>query len=152
VFLLWPAVLAAEEIIKSVDAQGRVSYGTRPAVDAVSAEAVPVDPGPSLAERNAAQERLQRQQAYLEELTREREARQQQAAAEQSVPGDGRDDRVSDADMERGYYPYGGGLRPPGLRPPQTRPPGDGGDLPIYRPRPPLRPAPPKPGGSLPGR
>jgi len=133
--MLLPTLVFAQEVYKSVDAQGRVTYSTTPPADSVSSESVKVQAGPGEEEREAAQQRLQSQQGYLQQKSDARaqrdQERQQQEASRQpvtvTVP--------SSSEVSEGWYPaYPGNVRPPVVPPPLEYP--GSGDHPSYRPRP----------------
>jgi hypothetical protein len=71
-----PALLAAAEIYKSVDGQGRVTYSTAPPQDAVASESVDVAPGPSDSEQREAQQRVREMEAAAGRLNADAARRQ----------------------------------------------------------------------------
>jgi hypothetical protein len=79
---LWSGTVAAEQIYRSVDAEGNVTFSNQPSANAVSVDEVSVQPGPSVAQQREAQERLQRQEATAQSLgeARASRARQQEQA------------------------------------------------------------------------
>lgn len=82
-FALWllPAVsLAANPVVKSVDADGTVTYGDRPSSGAVQAEMVEVPQGPSAEAQAQAQAVEQAIKERGDELASDRLAREQAAA------------------------------------------------------------------------
>jgi len=69
---------AAEQIYKSVDAEGNVTFSSQPPANSVSVDQVSVQPGPSEAAQREAQERMQRQEATANELGEANASREQQ--------------------------------------------------------------------------
>ena len=77
----------AENIYRSVDANGNVTYSNKPPANAVNVNKVSIQPGPSDAEQREAQERLQRQETTPNAMSEERERRlQEQKAATPAAP------------------------------------------------------------------
>jgi Domain of unknown function (DUF4124) len=76
---------AAEQIYRSVDAEGNVTFSSQPPAGAVAVDEVNVQPGPSAAEQNAARERMQNQEATANELGEARASRVQQQPQEEPV-------------------------------------------------------------------
>jgi hypothetical protein len=68
----------AEQIFRSVDAQGNVTFSNQPPEDSVTVDQVSVQPGPSDAAQREAQERMQRQEAAANELGKANASREQQ--------------------------------------------------------------------------
>jgi hypothetical protein len=69
---------AADQIYRSVDAQGNVTFSNQPPADSVSVDKVDVQPGPSEAAQREAQERMQRQESTADELSKASASRVQQ--------------------------------------------------------------------------
>ena len=73
-FMLLLAMLvgtaAAEQIYRSVDAEGNVTFSNQPPANSVTVDKVSVQPGPSDAVRREAQERMQRQEETADELSK----------------------------------------------------------------------------------
>jgi len=69
---------AAEQIYRSVDAQGNVTFSNQPPANSVTVDQVSVQPGPSDAAQREAQERMQRQEAAANELGKANASREQQ--------------------------------------------------------------------------
>jgi len=93
---------AAEQIYKSVDADGNVTFSSQPPADALDVDEVKVQPGPSAAEQQAARERVQAQEATASELGEARASRvQQQPAASPDAPA-----VVEPVDPVNQYYGY----------------------------------------------
>jgi hypothetical protein len=77
--------VAAEQIYRSVDAEGNVTFSNEPPAGAVAVDTVNVRPGPSDAEQSAARERMQRQEATASEIGEARASRVQQQPVESPV-------------------------------------------------------------------
>jgi hypothetical protein len=60
---------AAEQIYRSVDAEGNVTFSNQPPANSVTVDQVSVQPGPSDAAQQEAQERMQRQEATANEMS-----------------------------------------------------------------------------------
>ena len=69
---------AAEQIYRSVDAQGNVTFSNQPPANSVTIDQVSVQPGPSDAAQREARERMQRQEAAANELGKANASREQQ--------------------------------------------------------------------------
>jgi hypothetical protein len=80
VLVLLSGVAAAEQIYRSVDAEGNVTFSNQPPANAVSVDKVDVQPGPSEAAQREAQERMQRQEETAQELGEARASRAKQQA------------------------------------------------------------------------
>ena len=72
---------AADQIYRSVDAEGNVTFSSQPPPGAVNVDKVTVHPGPSDAEQREARERMQRQEATASEMSEARTSRGQQPEA-----------------------------------------------------------------------
>jgi Domain of unknown function (DUF4124) len=70
--------VAAEQIYRSVDAEGNVTFSNQPPANSVTVDQVSVQPGPSDAAQREAQERMQRQEAAANELGEANASREQQ--------------------------------------------------------------------------
>jgi hypothetical protein len=95
----------AEQIYRSVDAEGNVTFSNQAPANSVTVDKVSVQPGPSDAAQREAQERMQRQEATANELGEARASRaQEKPAASPSVP-----DPVEQQEPVNQYYgyPYG---------------------------------------------
>ncbi len=108
--LLSPAM--AQQVYKSVDDRGKVTYSSTPPADAVQVETVPLAPSPSAAEMEAAGESAKKAGRLADELQRERQARQAEAdrreqsqATPSAVPG-------GDQRLESGGYDNGPAVYP----------------------------------------
>jgi len=76
-----------QNIYRSVDADGKVTYSNKPPASAVTVKEVDVQPRPSDAEQREAQERLQRDRAAASEMREARERRlEQEKAAKPAAP------------------------------------------------------------------
>ena len=94
--------VAAEQIYRSVDAEGNVTFSNQPPANAVTVDEVSVQPGPSDAAQREAQERMQRQGAAANEMSEARARRtQQQPEASPAVP-----EPVEPEDPVNQYYDY----------------------------------------------
>jgi hypothetical protein len=76
---------AADQIYRSVDAEGNVTFSSQPPAGAVAVDEVNVQPGPSEAEQNAARERMQAQEATANEMGEARASRTMQQSQEEPV-------------------------------------------------------------------
>lgn len=80
--------VAAEQIYRSVDAQGNVTFSNQPPANSVTVDQVSVQPGPSDAAQREARERMQRQEAAANEMSESSARRvQQKPQATPAVPG-----------------------------------------------------------------
>jgi hypothetical protein len=96
---------AAEQIYRSVDAEGNVTFSNQPPANSVSVDQVDVQPGPSEAAQREAQERMQRQEATANELGEASASRaQEKRQATPAVP-----EPVAPVEPDNQYYgyPYG---------------------------------------------
>ena len=133
--------VSAQEIVKSVDAEGNVTYSSAPVPRAVSSEAVSVRPGPPPEEAEAARARLGRTQNAVDELARDREKRKtevERKTAEQAPPSPKAGESRATGPEGFAYPTYPAYGRAP------ISAPGGGGELPQYKPvvNPPAIPAP----------
>jgi hypothetical protein len=129
--MLLPAVLAgaaaAEQIYRSVDADGNVTFSSEPPADAVDVDEVKVQPGPSAAEQQAARERVQAQEATASELGEARASR----APQQPVTSPATPAVVEPVEPVNQYYGYPYRKSPPGNQRPER---------PVQLPERPVRP------------
>ena len=96
---------AAEQIYRSVDAEGNVTFSNQPPANSVNVDQVDVQPGPSEAAQREAQERMQRQEAAANEMGEASARRaQQKPQASPAVP-----EPVEPVEPVNQYYgdPYG---------------------------------------------
>jgi len=123
----WPP-LRAQEVVKSVDSDGNVTFAPAPAPGAVSTETVSLQPSPPQEEVEAARARLERTGKTADQLAREREERK--TALERKAPAQAppRPPPAPDA-AEAGGFVY------PPYRLPIPRSPATG-DHPVYEPGP----------------
>lgn len=124
------------EVVKSVDAEGRVTYSDRPVPGAVESQSLELAPAPDPEAAKAAQERLRRQQQAIEAAEAERRAR----AAARSQTKTKSAPKVEKGISEGGFHPTYPRLPVGPIRP---RPPLE--DHPAYQPRPPASPRPVRP-------
>jgi len=118
---------AAEQIYRSVDAQGNVTFSSQPPTNSVTVDKVSVQPGPSEAAQREAQERMQRQEATANELGEANASRvQQRPQATPAVP-----EPVEQEEPVNQYYGY-----PPRNRIRDRLPP-----RPVQLPAPPVQPS-----------
>lgn len=75
VLTLLAGTAVAEQIYKSVDAEGNVTFSSQPPADAVDVDEVSVRPGPSEMAQREARERMQRQEATATEMGEARASR-----------------------------------------------------------------------------
>ena len=118
---------AAEQIYKSVDAEGNVTFSSEPPADAVNVDEVKVQPGPSDAARQAARERVQVQESTASELGEARASRFPQ----QPEPGPREPAVVAPVEPVNQYYGYPNSKQ----RPANQRP-----ERPVQLPARPVRP------------
>jgi hypothetical protein len=83
---LLSGTVAAEQIYRSVDAEGNVTFSNQPPDNAVSVDKVDVEPGPSEAAQREAQERMQRQEEAAQELGEARASRAKQQEKQAAPP------------------------------------------------------------------
>ena len=124
---------AAEQIYRSVDAEGNVTFSSTPPADAAAVEAVSVPPGPSAEQQQEARERMQRQEATASEMGEARANRTQQ----QNEAGPAAADEVVREVPVDNYYGYNY-RRPSKERPVQL--PERPVQLPVRPVQPPARP------------
>lgn len=70
--LLLANVVMAQQVFKSVDESGRVTYSPSPPQDAVKANPVEIEPGPSTEQVNAAQQRAEQMKQQARAIDRMR--------------------------------------------------------------------------------
>jgi Domain of unknown function (DUF4124) len=93
---------AAEQIYRSIDADGNVTFSSQPPAGAVTVDEVSVQPGPSEAAQREARERMQRQEATADELSEARARRTpEQPQATPAVP-----EPVEQQEPVNQYYGY----------------------------------------------
>lgn len=113
VLVLLAGGVAAEPIYRSVDADGNVTFSSKPPANAVAVDEVDVQSGPSAAAQREARERSQRQSAAARDMGKARADRaQQQRQSPQGAPA-GEDAAVID---ETEYYHAGYPYRQAGQR------------------------------------
>jgi len=66
---------SAEQIYRSIDADGNVTFSSQPPADAVDVDEVSLPPGPSAEEQAAARKRVQAQEATASEIGEARASR-----------------------------------------------------------------------------
>jgi Domain of unknown function (DUF4124) len=119
--------VAAEQIYRSVDAEGNVTFSNQPPANSVTVDQVNVQPGPSDAAQQEAQERMQRQESTANELGEANASRvQQRPQATPAVP-----EPVEQEEPLNQYYGY-----PPRNRIRDRLPP-----RPVQLPAPPVQPS-----------
>lgn len=95
---------AAEQIYRSVDAEGNVTFSSEPPAGAVDVNEVSLQPGPSAAEQQAAQERMRAQEATANEMSEARASRApQQPDEDQATPYVVQPEEVINQDYGNGY-------------------------------------------------
>jgi Domain of unknown function (DUF4124) len=143
--LLLLALLAgttsAEQIYRSVDADGNVTFSNQPPANSVTVDQVDVQPGPSEAAQREAQERMQRQEATANEMSEARARRTQEQAQSKPVASPAVPDPVEQEEPVNQFYdyPYGNTPRRDQIR---NRLPERPVQLPSRPVRPPARPVP----------
>ena len=135
----------AQAPVKSVDEKGNVTYSDKPAEGAVSATVVPVSPGPSDEEVQAAQERVKQTREQAEKAEQERKALEEKRAAERAAAEERKaaNPEVIIIREEGGYPAYYNNPplitpRPPGTSPGKPDHPAYQPENPINKPRPPV--------------
>jgi len=93
---------AAEQIYRSVDAEGNVTFSNQPPANSVSVDQVDLPPGPSEAAQREAQERMQRQEATAKELGEARASRVKQPPQASPSPSQ----PVETVEPVESYYGY----------------------------------------------
>jgi Domain of unknown function (DUF4124) len=96
---------AAEQIYRSVDAEGNVTFSNQPPANSVTVDQVSVPPGPSDAAQREALERMQRQEAAANEMSEAR-ARSVQQKPQPSPPVPEPVEQQEPVNQYYGY-PYG---------------------------------------------
>ena len=125
---------AAEQIYKSVDAEGNVTFSSEPPAGAVNVDEVRVQPGPSDAAQQAARERVQAQEATASELGKARASRApQRPETSPDVPA-----AVAPVEPVNQYYGYPYRKQRPGNQRPER--PVQLPERPVRPVRPPARP------------
>jgi hypothetical protein len=132
-FVIFNAVSAGP--IKSVDEQGNVTYSDKPVLGASEVSKVPIIPGPSEAEVDAAQQQADKNINAAKKVDQKNKIAQEKRKAEQAKAKAASDSKQPDTGITtntgsgnyNGYDPYYSRPRPPINRP---RPPGN-------KPRPP---------------
>jgi len=99
--VLLAGTAAAEQIYRSVDAEGNVTFSNQPPANSVTVDKVSVQPGPSDAAQREAQERMQRQEETANELGEARASRVQPPEASPPAP-----EPVETVDPVEPYYGY----------------------------------------------
>lgn len=85
-FLVASGLVSAQQVYRSVDEQGNVTYSQEPPEDAREVEPVDIRPGPTKAEQREAQERMRRMGKASEK-----------SAAPEAPPGQTKKQRVEEA-------------------------------------------------------
>jgi hypothetical protein len=99
---------AADQIYRSVDAEGNVTFSNQAPANSVTVDKISVQPGPSDAAQREAQERMQRQESTANELGEASATReQQQRAASPEVP-----ESIEQQEPVNQYYGYPDGKIP----------------------------------------
>ena len=130
--VLTGAPLLADQVFKSVDDEGNITYSATPLQDAAQVQAIELVPGPSEQQMQDAKARAERIQQNVDEMTerrkqreeglRERREQARKEARQETARTEGPDDRYYG--YRRGYPLYPGPIlpRPPGLEPPVAVP------------------------------
>jgi len=157
VLLAASSLATGEQIYKSVDASGNVTYSSTPP-PGTAAQAVDLPPAPPPAEIEAARQRERSLQEMGDQMSQERQEREAQLAQERQAasaaaaaqqPVQPLQDGGGDTDTGwwiPGYPGYGPGVRPPfppgrPVRPPSGGDPTQPPDDPVYWPREPAVPS-----------
>lgn len=98
----------AEQIYRSVDADGNVTFSGTPPANAATVDAVSVRPGPSEHTQREARERIQRQTQTATEMGEARADRARQQAAEPPVAPDTVEREVTEDKYYSSPYPNTG--------------------------------------------
>ncbi|RLA23463.1 MAG: hypothetical protein DRQ61_03780 [Gammaproteobacteria bacterium] len=123
-----PYCLQAETPVKSVDQAGNVTYSDKPVVGAASVSKVPIEPGPSGVEIDAAKQRAGEKIKRADQAQVKRDALTKAQEAERKAE---KSSRVTVEKVEAGgqsYYDNNRFVRP------IVKPPGDRPDRPVGRP------------------
>ena len=135
-FVVANVVLA--DPVKSVDEHGNVTYSDKPVQGAAAVSKVPIVPGPSEAEVDAAEQQADKAIKAAKKIHQENKAAQEKKKAEQAKS---ESEDASDSEQSSSSYPYyyRNRVRP---HPPvhKPRPPG-------HKPRPPVNLPTPRAGG-----
>jgi len=135
-FVVANVVLAGP--VKSVDEHGNVTYSDKPVQGAAAVSKVPIVPGPSEAEVDAAEQQADKTIKAAEKINQENKAAREKKKAEQAKSKAASDSKQLDA-TPPSSYPYRYPVRPyPPVHKP--RPPG-------HKPRPPGNRPTPRAGG-----
>lgn len=123
ILLISPQNLFADGPVKSVDQSGNVTYSDKPVPDAVEVSKVPIIPGPSESEVNAAQQQAEKNITAAKKVDQKnkeqqakKKAQQQSSAKEQKGTN-----TTTQTDQQPNTYPI---YYPPRNRAPGHRPPG----------------------------
>jgi len=102
--VLLSGTAAADQVYRSVDADGNVTFSSTPPANAAAVEEVSVRPGPSAEAQREARARIERQEATASEMGEARADRaRQQPAASPAAP----DAVVREVPVDQYYgYPY----------------------------------------------
>ena len=134
-FVVANVVLASP--VKSVDEHGNVTYSDKPVQGAAAVSKVPIVPGPSEAEVDAAEQQADKTIKAAKKITQENKAAREKKKAEQEKSKAASDAKQLDtAPTGNSYYyppvrprlpvhkprPPGHKPRPPGIRPPVNLP------------------------------
>ena len=133
---LYPAILAADTIYKSVDEDGNVTYSTTPVQNSEQSTSVDIAPPPSEESIEAAQEQLERDKKTAGTMGDDRKKRNEISAEEDRLKRENlkllQQLEQADKNNDNQYYDDDyidyrsrrpGVIRPPIHRPPVQRPP-----------------------------
>jgi len=128
--LMYPAILVADTIYKSVDEDGNVTYSTTPVQNSERSTSVDITPPPSEERINAAQDRQERNKKTADVLDENRKKRNEITAEENRLKRENQKQLQQQEQAEKyndnrdyGYpYPYYRPHRPGVIRPPTHRP------------------------------
>jgi hypothetical protein len=79
--LIAGSLAAQTPVYKSIDAEGNVSYSSRPPESAAGVERVPLDPAPTESQRQQAEERVREMEQAAARMERERADTQEETSA-----------------------------------------------------------------------
>ena len=103
--LLLPLTAAGEQIYKSVDQQGNVTYSDQPLPGSVEVEPLRLDPEPTAEQVAGAEERIRRTRALADEMQQNR-LQQEAAAREQQMQQQRLIEQMEDEKDDREYREY----------------------------------------------
>ena len=106
---------SAQQVFRSVDSQGNISYSDAPPADASQTQTIDLPPGPTEEQVEQAQQRTRELKESVDQLTSEREAREkvqaekrrEQQERERAQEQEARLARLEAMERNRDYWDYG---------------------------------------------